>query len=111
MKNEPIPGPDLELLIASIDRNPLERAVRNAHTKPVYEIIIRDAGGDFPCGCVKVWIGECIAAYELSLFCHQKGIFATAEELFATAQEMIKKFKEDPSQLDYYQGYQETFVP
>ena len=80
--------------------------------KPMYEIRIVDASGDFPCGDLKVWINGALAYdYELSLFCHQKGIFATAEELFATAQEMIKKFKEDPSQLDHYQDYQETFVP
>lgn len=80
-------------------------------SKPMYEIRIVDAGSDFSCGDLKVWINGVVAYdYKLSLFCHQKGIFATAEELFATAQEMIKKFKEDPSQLNYYQGYQETFV-
>ena len=81
-------------------------------SKPMYEIRIVDAGGDFPCGDLKVWIDGAVAYdYELSLFCQQKGIFATADELYATAQEMIKKCKEAASYLEVFQMHQEYCIP
>lgn len=96
----------------SVGPHSMERTVRSAHTKPMYELIIRDVGTDYPAGGLKVWVdGKCIGDYALSLYCKPAGLFATTEELVATAIKMVSEFQKNPKSLDTYQDYQETYIP
>lgn len=96
----------------SISSHSMERTVRNAHTKPMYELVIRGVGTDYPAGGLKVWVdGKCIGDYALSLYCKPAGLFATTEELVATATKMVSEFQKNPKNLDMYQDYQETYIP
>lgn len=85
--------------------------VRNARTVPMYELTIKDMGGEFPRAGIKVWLdGKVINDYELSIFA-APGKTMTVDNLVDLAKRLVREFKADPANLDRYQDWQERYIP